>query len=43
MHCVLMQLYCTSQVMTSSDRPPPPPFTLDGVTLGTIHVSWSYW
>lgn len=25
----------TSQVMTSSERPPPPPFTLAGVTLGT--------
>lgn len=25
----------TSQVITSSERPPPPPFTLAGVTLGT--------
>lgn len=31
----ISQANFTSQVMTSSERPPPPPFTLAGVTLGT--------
>lgn len=36
---VNMSCSLTSQVMTSSERPPPPPFTLAGVTRGASGTS----
>lgn len=37
--CVCVLHKFTSQVMTSSECPPPPPFTLDGVALGTNRLN----